>query len=329
MSRGSGSRPTGVDPRMRARRIGVTRGRARRRLRLAIGVGVTTLLVGVATVVYATPLLGVRTVEVNGVNEASSAEVLRALGDVKGRPVLRVDAADLTRQVAALPGMADADVTVSVLGTVTVTVSDDRPVAYVPTTKGAAALVGPTGRVLSLRNEVPQDLVRVEATVEPSVGGAVPKPMLAAVDVAAALPADLVAVTVAVGVGDDGVELEAPRWGSGEGRHDRSVGSKAGCGLHTVVGSGRARLFEVDQRDRTLAGHDQPGLRLLRRPGVRPASASLAHRGAGSEPDRVVTVATGPPVPGGGHEIMNPRAGSRTGIQSAARAHPVGSPQED
>ncbi|MFZ1587720.1 MAG: FtsQ-type POTRA domain-containing protein [Candidatus Microthrix parvicella] len=228
MSRGSGSRPTGVDPRMRARRIGVTRGRARRRLRLAIGVGVTTLLVGVATVVYATPLRGVRTVEVNGVNEASSAEVLRALGDVKGRPVLRVDAADLTRQVAALPGMADADVTVSVLGTVTVTVSDDRPVAYVPTTKGAAALVGPTGRVLSLRNEVPQDLVRVEATVEPSVGGAVPKPMLAAVDVAAALPADLVAVTVAVGVGDDGVELE-------------------------LLDGVRARVGTTDQLDRKLA----------------------------------------------------------------------------
>ena len=124
--------------------------------------------------------------------------------------------------------MADADVTVSVLGTVTVTVSDDRPVAYVPTTKGAAALVGPTGRVLSLRNEVPQDLVRVEATVEPSVGGAVPKPMLAAVDVAAALPADLVAVTVAVGVGDDGVELE-------------------------LLDGVRARVGTTDQLDRKLA----------------------------------------------------------------------------
>lgn len=203
-SRGKGT----VDPRMRARRIDVSRGRARRRLRVVVGAGVTVALVALALAVYTTPLLGVRNIEINGVNDTSAQAIRETIDDVEGTPVLRVDDGDLKDRVAALPGMADAAVTVSMLGTVTVTVSDDRPVAYVPTTEATAALVGPTGRVLSLSDSVPQDLVRIEATVEPSVGGAVPQPTQPAVEVAAALPADLVAVTVAVGVGDDGVELE-------------------------------------------------------------------------------------------------------------------------
>lgn len=197
-----------VDPRMRARRIDVSRGRARRRLRLAVGGGVTIALVSASVAVYFTPLLGVRSIEVNGVNDGSVEEIELALDDVVGTPVLRVDDAKLKSRVAELPGMDDAAVDVSMLGTVTVTVSDDRPVAYAPTTEATAALVGPTGRVLSLSDSIPQDLVRIEATVEPSVGGVVPKPTLPAVDVAAELPADLVPLTVAVGVTDDGVQLE-------------------------------------------------------------------------------------------------------------------------
>lgn len=196
-----------VDPRMRARRIGVTRGRARRRLRVLIGAAGIAVLLGAAIVIYVSPVLGIKTIEVKGVNDASAAEIADVLEGFKGTPVARVDSAELTDAVAALPGMDDARVDVSLGGTVRVTVSDDRPVAYAPTTDGSAALVGPTGRVLSLADAAPQDLVRLEATLEPSVGGAVPQPVVPAVDVAAALPSDLVAVTEAVGADDDGVEL--------------------------------------------------------------------------------------------------------------------------
>lgn len=206
-SKGQARPKTAVDPRMRARRIGVTRGRARRRLRVLIGAtGIAVLLVG-AVVVYASPVFGLKTIEVKGVNEASAAEITAVLEDFLGTPVARVDDAELTDAVAALPGMGDAVVDVSMGGKVTVAVSDNRPVAYAPTTDGTAALVGPTGRVLSLADAAPQDLVRLEATLEPSVGGAVPKPVVPAVDVAAALSPDLVAVTETVGAGDDGVEL--------------------------------------------------------------------------------------------------------------------------
>lgn len=196
---------------MRARRIGVSRGRARRRLRLLIGAtGVAALLIG-ALVVYASPLFGIKEIEVKGVNDASAAEIAAVLEDFMGTPVARVDDAELTDAVAALPGMGDAAVDVSMGGTVTVTVSDNRAVAYAPTTDGTAALVGPTGRVLSLAETPPQDLVRLEATLEPSVGGAVPRPVGPAADVAAALSPDLVAVTESVGADDDGVELALVR----------------------------------------------------------------------------------------------------------------------
>lgn len=192
---------------MRARRIGVSRGRARRRLRVLIGGVAVAVLLSAVLVVYASPLFGIKTIEVNGVNDASAAEIVDVLEDFKGTPVARVETAKLTHAVAALPGMDDAAVAVSMGGTVTVTVTDDRPVAYAPTTDGTAAMVGPTGRVLSLAALPPQDLVRLEATLEPSVGGAVPQPVVPAVDVAAALAPDLVAVTEAVGADDDGVEL--------------------------------------------------------------------------------------------------------------------------
>ena len=196
-----------VDPRMRARRIGVTRGRARRRLRVLIGATAMVVLLVGALVVYVSPIFGITTIEVKGVNDTSAAEIKAALQDFKGTSVARVDDAELTEAVAALPGMGDAAVDVSMSGTVTVTVSDDRPVAYAPTTDGTAALVGPTGRVLSLADSAPQDLVRLEATLEPSVGGAVPLPVVPAVDVAAALTPDLVVVTEMVGADDDGIEL--------------------------------------------------------------------------------------------------------------------------
>ena len=206
-SKGAARSKSTVDPRMRARRIGVTRGRARRRLRLLIGAaGIALLLVG-AVVVYASPVFGIKTIEIRGVNDASTAEIAAVLEDYKGMPVARVDSVELTDAVAELPGMGDAAVDVSMGGKVTVTVSDDRPVAYATTTDGTAALVGPTGRVLSLAEAAPQDLVRLGATVEPSVGGAVPQPIVSAVDVAAALPPDLVAVTETVGADDEGIEL--------------------------------------------------------------------------------------------------------------------------
>ena len=181
-----------VDPRMRARRIGVTRGRARRRLRVLIGATAMVILLVGALVVYVSPIFGITTIEVKGVNDTSAAEIKAALQDFKGTSVARVDDAELTEAVHV---------------TLTGTVSDDRPVAYAPTTDGTAALVGPTGRVLSLADSAPQDLVRLEATLEPSVGGAVPLPVVPAVDVAAALTPDLVVVTEMVGADDDGIEL--------------------------------------------------------------------------------------------------------------------------
>jgi cell division protein FtsQ len=193
---------------MRARRIGVSRGRARRRLRLLLGIGATLALVGLAVAVYASPLLGVRTIEVTGTDEATGDQIVEVLDDARGTPVLRLDRAELTGRVRELPGMADARLSVTWSGHMAVAVSDDRPAAYVPTTDARAAIVGRTGRVLSMANEAPADLVRVEAAVEPSVGGAVPAPVLPAVEVAAALPPDLVAVTSGVGVTDAGVVLE-------------------------------------------------------------------------------------------------------------------------
>lgn len=116
---------------------GVTRLRPRRpplgprRRRLLVVGSVLVLAAVVAWVVLASPLLAVRTVQVDGAVTLSADEVRAAAGVADGTPLVRVDTAAAAARVAALPQVADAEVTRGWPDRVVVTLRERVAVAVV------------------------------------------------------------------------------------------------------------------------------------------------------------------------------------------------------
>jgi cell division protein FtsQ len=106
----------------------------------ALGVGlVGWLLLG-------SPLLAVRTVQVDGAAGLSEEEVVQTAGIAEGTPLLRVDTDAAAARVAALPQVASVEVTRGWPNTVVVTLAERVPVAVV-TEGGIRRLVDAGGVV--------------------------------------------------------------------------------------------------------------------------------------------------------------------------------------
>jgi cell division protein FtsQ len=171
----------------RRRRRGARRALDRRR-RLAVGLAALVLVVGLAAwVVLASPLLAVRTVQVDGVVGLSGDEVVDAAGIEVGTPLVRVDTTAAAARVAALPQVASVEVTRGWPGTVVVTLVERVPVAVVQT-GGARGLVDAGGVVFeTVTGPVPDGVVPLAVTA-PGPDDAATRAALGAVT---ALPAEV------------------------------------------------------------------------------------------------------------------------------------------
>lgn len=119
--------------------------RSRRRSRPLLRVAVAAVVVGaLAWVLWASPLLAVRTVQVDGV-AALPADMVRRSADIApGTPLLRVDVAAARARVAQLPQVARATVTLGWPDRVVITVTERVAVAVVGL-PGERSLVDRTG----------------------------------------------------------------------------------------------------------------------------------------------------------------------------------------
>ena len=141
-------RPPPMDPRIRGRRVAVTRAQGRRRLRLLLSVaGVVALGTGALAMLHS-PLLSARHVSVVGSHHTSRAAVLRQAGLAGHPPLVDVDGASAARRLEALPWVARASVVRHWPDTVVVDVVERVPVAVVATGNGGGALVDASGQVL-------------------------------------------------------------------------------------------------------------------------------------------------------------------------------------
>ncbi len=102
-----------------------------RRRRLVVAGSVVVLAAVLAWVVLASPLLAVRTVQVDGAVTLSADQVRDAAGVAEGTPLVRVDTAAAAARVAGLPQVADAEVTRGWPDRVVVTVRERVAVAVV------------------------------------------------------------------------------------------------------------------------------------------------------------------------------------------------------
>jgi cell division protein FtsQ len=167
---------------------------ARRRRWIAIAVAAVVVLGGVGVWLVAfSSVFGVGSVTVRGSQLLSAKQVRAAAHITAGTPLVRLDSDAVRRRVQRLPDVAAASVVTSFPSSVTITVTDRTPVAYVRSGH-REELVDRTGKRYRAVAHAPRDLPRL---VLPN-GKATTVTDRAAASVAAALPTSLLADTVSI-----------------------------------------------------------------------------------------------------------------------------------
>jgi cell division protein FtsQ len=181
-----------IDPRIRQRRIQVTREEGRRRLRIvATSVAVAAVVAG-SVGATRSPLLDVDRVEVVGARHTPQREVVAASGLADHPLMLDVDPAAVARAVESLPWVGRATAERRWPGTVRIEITERVPAAAVATGQGGWARVDRTGRVLALEPGRPADLpVIANLTAPGRPGQSLVRTAAGALRVAASLPPEL------------------------------------------------------------------------------------------------------------------------------------------
>jgi cell division protein FtsQ len=208
-----------IDPRIRARRIAVTREQGQRRLRLILFAVSFLGLLGLVWLALESPALDVDHVEVSGIRDIPAAEVVTAAGVSRGDALTFVDTGAVRARVEALPRIASARVTRSFPGTVKIAVTEREPAAWVrpPAPRGTRSntvvFVDAAGRVIEEGESPPPTLPEIRGLgALPEVGDRV-RPA-AAVTLLADLPPALAAQVASVTIdGDEATLGLRPRQG--------------------------------------------------------------------------------------------------------------------
>lgn len=169
-----------IDPRIRERRIAVTRAQGRRRLRILLVAVSVASVIGIAWLIVMSPFLAVDDVTIRGTLHESPESVRAAANVSDGSALVFVDAGAAARRIEKLPWVAEAKVDREFPNGLRITVVERAPVAWVrrspPTGSprgavGPAALVDATGRVLGDELTPPVGLPEIEATERLGVPG--------------------------------------------------------------------------------------------------------------------------------------------------------------
>jgi cell division protein FtsQ len=189
-------------------------------------------VVAAVWLVLVSPLLGVRTVQVDGVTNLPADQVQETAGIPPGTPLLRVDVDAVRARIARLPSVASVEVTRGWPHTVVVTVVERVPIAIVGE-PGRRSLVDADGVLFdTVTGQPPAGVVPIQVA-RPGPGDAATMAALAAVG---ALPADIrrqVASASATTAEDVSLTLTdgtLVRWGGPE-KSDRK-----GAALAALVG---------------------------------------------------------------------------------------------
>ncbi|MFW0792889.1 FtsQ-type POTRA domain-containing protein [Gordonia sp. CPCC 205515] len=104
----------------------------RRGPRLLLGtLAVIAVVVGLILIAYLTPLMSVRSTDVNAVSAVSRDEIVAAAKVPEGTPLLQVDTAAVAARIAAIPSVASVRVQRSYPSALTITVAERTPVVKI------------------------------------------------------------------------------------------------------------------------------------------------------------------------------------------------------
>jgi cell division protein FtsQ len=149
------------------RRLFFPQNAGRRRSSVPWGLVVATLVTFgfLAWLVFASPVLGVRRVDVRGLSFVDEAQVREAAGVRSGTPLTRVDTGSVAQRVAAISAVASVDVTRVWPSTVRIDVVERVPVGALKRDK-VFQLFDEHAVIFRTTDSPPADVVLVEATTE-------------------------------------------------------------------------------------------------------------------------------------------------------------------
>jgi cell division protein FtsQ len=195
-----------IDPRIRDRRVAVTRAQGRRRLHALVALLVLAILGAVAWLVTHSALLDVDRVRVTATQHVTAADVRHASGVRLGEPLLFLDLGAVERRIERLPWVDQARADRRLSGEVDLHVTERAPAAWARRTADVVALVDAHGRVLADAPEPPGELAELSglAKIPPPGGQITPR---AAAQALEKLPDELHGRVTRVGASGEGVVL--------------------------------------------------------------------------------------------------------------------------
>lgn len=159
-----GPPPPTPDPRLRARRIAVRRAESRRRIKWVVGAAVVIVLVAAALVLLASPLLSIRTVEVEGAVYTDPERLAAIVGQLKGEPILTADLDGAERRLEEIPWVRAARVTMHFPDRVSIQIAERSPIAHFRGADGLYRVIDVEGRVLDAIEGIPADYLPIDGS---------------------------------------------------------------------------------------------------------------------------------------------------------------------
>lgn len=191
--------------RFRERRIAARRAEGRRRLRIAVMIGSVVAVVVGALLVLASPILSIRTIDVEGVVYADTERVGEIVGALRGDPILTADLHGAEKALEEIAWVREARVSMHLPRRVAIQIDERTPIAFYRAVDGFNRVVDIDGRVLDVIEGDPVDFPPVQGTgPNLSAGEFVGQPFRGAAQLINALPRDLRLRLVSMAVTPDG-----------------------------------------------------------------------------------------------------------------------------
>lgn len=199
---------TAMDPRIRARRREVRRTQGRRRRRVLGIIAAVLLVILVALVLLVSPVLSVRTVQVDGdvySRRFDGDRLDRVVASLKGEPILSADLAAVRDELEASPWIRSVRVTRDLPGRVVIELDERQPLAWFMGGDARFRVIDGDGAVIAVLEGQPIDYLGITGTapdLEP--GQFAPAPYRAAAQLIRSLPDEVGDLVTALAVSDLG-----------------------------------------------------------------------------------------------------------------------------
>jgi cell division septal protein FtsQ len=205
----SGGIPIGtgaaMDPRLRARRIAVSRAASRRRLKWVLIPVVAILIVVAGLGVLGSSLFAVRSVEVSGQVYTSPADVDAAVKQLKGKPVLLIDTHAIESRLEKSPWVREARVSTDFPHGASIEIREREPLATYQGTDNRFRIIDVEGRVVDVLAGQPIEFMLITGpAVNAEAGGSAGVAFTHGAELVEALTPGVRSRTASVGVSEAG-----------------------------------------------------------------------------------------------------------------------------